>query len=350
MTAPSAIVVQGTKSGVLLLNIGSPEQPTRSAVGRYLRKFLGDGRVIDLPAVLRWLLVNLVIVPFRSGKSAKRYATIWTSAGSPLIRHSIAQATALQEKLPGVEVAAAMRYSEPSLEGALERMLASGVTQLILVPMYPQYASASTGSALDGVFAFLSKRSFVPSVRVVGAFYDQPAWLDAVAAGIEKTCTELNADHLLFSYHGLPLNQLQDTTRPTGGACGTTGCCDRITSANHGCYRAQCVATSASLTQRLGGKLPVSTSFQSRLKGRQWIEPYTDVVLVELAKKGVKRLAVACPSFVSDCLETLEEIGVEARETFRAAGGEDLRLVPCVNDEPPFIAALAQLVRRELDR
>ncbi len=345
----SALVRQAGKSGVLLLNIGSPEEPTRGAVGRYLRKFLGDSRVIDLPAVLRWLLVNLIIVPFRSGKSAKRYASIWTPAGSPLIRHSLAQAAALQEKLPGVEVAAAMRYSEPSLEAALERLLRGGVTQLVIVPMYPQYASASTGSALDGVFGLLAKRSFVPSVRVVGAFYNEPAWLDSVAAGIEKTAAEMNADHLLFSYHGLPLNQLQDTTRPTGGTCGTAGCCDRITMANHGCYRAQCQATSALLSNRLP-KLTASTSFQSRLKGRQWIEPYTDVVLVELAKKGVKRLAVACPSFVSDCLETLEEIGVEARDTFRAAGGEELRLVPCVNDDPPFIAALAQLVRKELDR
>lgn len=345
----SSLVVQGTKSGVLLLNIGSPEEPTRSAVGKYLRRFLGDGRVIDMPAALRWMLVNLIIVPFRAGKSAKRYATIWTSAGSPLIRHSLAQAAALKEKLPGVEVEAAMRYSEPLLETTLEKMLSAGVTQLVVVPMYPQYASASTASALDGVFQYLSKRSFVPAVRIVGAFYDDPAWLDSVAAGIEKTCAEMNADHLLFSYHGLPLNQLQDTTRPTGGVCGTSGCCDRLTSKNHGCYRAQCVATSAALTARFP-KLPVSTSFQSRLKGRQWIEPYTDVVLVELAKKGVKRLAVACPSFVSDCLETLEEIGVEARETFRAAGGDDLRLVPCVNDDPPFIAALAQLVRKELDR
>ena len=347
MTA--ALAVSGTKPGVLLLNIGSPEEPTRSAVGRYLRKFLGDGRVIDLPAVLRWLLVNLVIVPFRSGKSAKRYASIWTAQGSPLIRHCLAQATALQEKLPGVEVAAAMRYSEPYLEKTLERMLSAGVNELVVVPMYPQYAAASTASALDGVFNYLAKRAFVPSVRIVGAFYNDPAWLDSVAAGIEKTCAEMNADHVLLSYHGLPLNQLQDATRPTGGACGSAGCCDRITTANHGCYRAQCLATSAALAVRLP-KLPTTTSFQSRLQGRKWIEPYTDVVLVELAKKGVKRLAVACPSFVSDCLETLEEVGVEARDTFRAAGGEELKLVPCVNDDPPFIAALAQIVRRELVR
>jgi protoporphyrin/coproporphyrin ferrochelatase len=345
----TALAVQGTKSGVLLLNIGSPEKPTRSSVARYLRKFLGDGRVIDMHPVARWLLVNLIIVPFRAGKSAKRYASIWTPEGSPLIRHSLAQATALQEKLPGIPVFAGMRYSEPLLEAVLERLLRDGVNELVVVPMYPQYASASTGSALDGVFQYFAKRSYVPSVRVVGAFYEQPAWLDSVAAGIEKTCTEMKADHLLFSYHGLPLNQLQDTTRPTGGACGTNGCCDRITGANHGCYRAQCLATSAALTLRLP-KLPSSTSFQSRLKGRQWIEPYTDVVLVELAKKGVKRLAVACPSFVADCLETIEEIGVEARDIFRAAGGEELRLVPCVNDDPPFIAALAQLVRKELDR
>lgn len=334
------------KTGVLLLNIGSPEQPTRSAVARYLRKFLGDPRVIDMPALLRWVLVNLIIVPFRAGKSAKRYLSIWTSSGSPLISLANAQAAGLAKALPDVEVAAAMRYSEPSLEGAIDRMLANGATRLVLVPMYPQYASASTGSAIDGVFAHLAKKSYVPQVRTIDAFYADPAWLDAAAARVKAVCAEMNADHLLLSYHGLPLNQLQDTTRPTGGVCGTTGCCDRITQANSSCYRAQCFATSSALSQRIS--VPATTSFQSRIKGRQWIEPYTDGVLVELAKKGVKRLAVACPSFVADCLETLEEIGVEARDAFKAAGGEDLRLVPCVNDDPAFVAALAGLVQKEL--
>jgi ferrochelatase len=340
---------QVTKAGVLLLNIGSPAGPTRGAVGRYLREFLGDGRVIDMPAVLRWLLVNAVIVPFRAGKSAQRYAQIWTQAGSPLIQHSLAQASGVAEKLPGIEVLAAMRYGEPSIKAAVERLLTSGVTDLVIVPMYPQYASASSGSGLEEVFAALQGRSFVPSVRVVGAFFNEPSWLDAAAAGIERVATELEADHVLLSYHGLPLNQLQDTTRPTGGACGTSGCCDRLGKGNHACYRAQCIATSASLTARLP-KWPTSTSFQSRIKGRKWIEPFTDFEVVALAKRGVKRLAVACPSFVSDCLETLEEIGVEARATFKAAGGEELRLVPCVNSDPAFVSALAQWVQKELPR
>lgn len=334
------------KTGVLLLNIGSPEKPERGAVARYLRKFLGDPRVIDMPALFRWILVNLIIVPFRAAKSAKRYLSIWTPQGSPLISIANAQAVGLAKEL-GVEVAAAMRYSEPSLEGALDRMLAAGTTRLVLLPMYPQYAAASTASAIDGVFQHLAKKSYVPQVRTIDAFYGDPAWLDAAAARIKAVCAEMNADHVLLSYHGLPLNQLQDTTRPTGGVCGTNGCCDRITMANASCYRAQCVATSTALTQRVPG-IPASTAFQSRIKGRQWIEPFTDVVLIELAKKGVKRLAVACPSFVADCLETLEEIGVEARDTFKAAGGEDLRLVPCVNDDPAFVAALAGLVRKEL--
>ena len=305
--------------------------------------------MIDLPAVLRWVLVNLVIVPFRAAKSAKRYAQIWTSAGSPLIRHSLAQATGVHEKLPEIEVVAAMRYGQPSIQSTVDRLLNSGVTDFVLVPMYPQYASASTGSGLEAVYASLRGRSFVPSVRVVSAFYLEPAWLDASAARIERTCEEFKPDHLLLSYHGLPLNQLQDTTRPTGGVCGTSGCCDKIDSGNHACYRAQCFATSAGLAARLP-KWPTSTSFQSRIQGRKWIEPYTDHEVVTLAKKGVKRLAVACPSFVSDCLETLEEIGVEARVTFKAAGGEDLTLVPCVNDDPAFVAALTQWVRKELDR
>lgn len=335
------------KTGVLLLNIGSPEQPTRGAVARYLRKFLGDPRVIDMPAALRWILVNLIIVPFRAAKSAKRYLSIWTPTGSPLITLCVSQAEGLARALPGVEVAAAMRYSEPSLEGVLDRMLAAGTTRLVLVPMYPQYASASTGSAIDGVLEHLKKKSYVPQLRTIDAFYADPAWLDAAAARIKATCAEMNADHLLLSYHGLPLNQLQDTTRATGGQCGSAGCCDRLTVQNQTCYRAQCFATTAALVQRVPSPA-TSTAFQSRIKGRQWIEPFTDEVLVALARQGVKRLAVACPSFVSDCLETLEEIGVEARATFRAAGGDDLRLVPCVNDDPAFIAALAGLVKKEL--
>ncbi len=337
------------KSAVLLLNIGSPDEPSRSAVGRYLREFLGDGRVIDMPALARWILVNLIIVPFRAGKSAKRYASIWTSAGSPLIRHSVAQATGVQEKLKDVEVVAAMRYGQPSIRATVGRLLDSGVTDFVLVPMYPQYASASGGSGLEEVYACLRGRSYVPSVRVVSPFYADPAWLDASAARIERTCEEFKPDHVLLSYHGLPLNQLQDTTRPTGGACGTNGCCDRVDGRNHACYRAQCLATSAGLVARLP-KWPSSTSFQSRIQGRKWIEPYTDHEVVALAKKGVKRLAVACPSFVSDCLETLEEIGVEARAAFKAAGGEDLTLIPCVNDDPAFISALTGWIKRELGK
>lgn len=343
------------KTGLLLVNLGTPAAPTAEAVRPYLREFLTDGRVIDIPAPLRWMLVNGVIAPFRSPKSAEAYAAIWTDEGSPLLTISEALTKKVRAALdddaraagvPKVHVELAMRYAQPSLERALDAMRAEGVERILVFPLYPQYSSAATGSSNERVMKLVAREAAVPSLCFVPHFYDHPAFLDAFVAGARKELEEARADFTLFSFHGLPEAHVQ-ATDPTGAHClKSSSCCDSIVDANRFCYRAQCYATARGLARRL--KLrddQWSVSFQSRLGRAEWVKPYTDFVLPELAAKGVKRLAVFCPAFVADCLETLEEIGIRAKEDFTGAGGEDLFLMPCPNAHDAFVSAVLTLAR-----
>jgi ferrochelatase len=332
---------------VLLLNVGTPDAPTPAALRRYLRTFLDDPRVVDLPAIVRKILVHLVIVPLRAPRSARLYRSIWTDKGSPLIVHTDAQASGLRARLGGVRVEYAMRNGNPSIPDVVERLLADRVTDLVVVPLFPQYASASAGTAVDELFRALGRYPYVPAVRVVAPFFDDAGYLDAVAARIRAHLARHPAEHLLFSYHGLPVRQLHAAAKSSGGECRLGECCDTMRSGNHACYRAQCLATSRALAARLPG-IPSSTTFQSRLKGAEWMQPYTDETATGLAKKGIRRVAVACPSFVSDCLETVSEIGIELREHFIGQGGADLRLVPCLNEDSAWLNVLAGLTRRWL--
>ena len=322
--------------GVILTNVGTPEAPTVPAVRKYLAQFLNDPRVIDIPTPLRWLLLNLIILPFRPSKSAHAYQQIWTPEGSPLLLNSKQQVEALSAALPGVHVVLAMSYGKPSLPDALATLQAKGVTHITLVPMYPHYASATTGGTVEAWHKLLGAQVQPPASAVLPAFYDRPGFISALAANITQTVASSRADHVLFSYHGLPIRQLRPYCKDAaaGKPCGPIG-------PNHlNCYRAQCLATTELLVKDTG-LTATSTAFQSRIKGDTWLSPFTDEAVVELAKKGVKRLAVACPAFVADCLETLEEIGMRAGETFREAGGESLTLVPAVNASPQFINMLA---------
>jgi ferrochelatase len=335
------------KPAVLLLNVGSPDAPTASALRRYLRTFLDDPRVVDLPAIVRKILVHLVIVPLRAPKSARLYARIWTRNGSPLLVYTHAQAEGLRARLGATQVVYAMRNGKPSIPDVIERLLADAVTELVIVPLFPQYASASAGTAVSEVYRALRKFPYLPSVRVVSPFFDDRGYLDSVADDIRTSLAEKPADHLLFSYHGLPVRQLHAAARSSGGECRLADCCDTVHSGNHGCYRAQCLATSRALAERVPD-IATSTAFQSRLKGAEWMQPYTDATALALAQQGLRRLAIVCPSFVSDCLETLSEIGIELRERFIHAGGKELTLIPCPNDDPAWLEVLAGLVRREL--
>ncbi|MCU0669831.1 MAG: ferrochelatase [Myxococcota bacterium] len=341
MTAP--------RRGVLLVNLGSPDAPTPRAVRRYLREFLGDPRVLDMPALGRWLLLNLVILPTRPRRSAEAYEKVWTPEGSPLLVYGRALRDALRKELGDdwcVELA--MRYGVPSIDAALERLAAADVDRIVVVPLFPHYASASTGSALDAVYAAAAERNNVPPLAVVPSFYAEPGFVRALTAVARELPEERRPDHLLISFHGLPERQVK-ASDTTGKHClASETCCDAIGPANRFCYRAQCHATARALAESLGLRREHWTlSFQSRLGRTPWIKPYTDEVLPELFERGIRRLAVACPSFVADCLETIEEIGIRAREQWLELGGEDLVLVPCVNDHPLWVEALATWIRAQ---
>ncbi|MBU8894240.1 ferrochelatase [Corallococcus sp. H22C18031201] len=341
MAMPSA------KRGLLLINLGTPDAPESGPVRRYLREFLSDPRVVDIHPVGRWLLLNLFILPFRPARSAEAYRKVWMPEGSPLLVHSKALTAAVAEQLKGeYEVALAMRYGNPSLPDAVAALRERGVTDFTVLPLYPQEATSSSSSSLARLYEVMTEGWDVPNVRAVPAFYDAPGFLDAFATVARPVISEARADHVLFSFHGLPERHMRKSD-PSGSHClASSGCCDTLTDVNRHCYRAQCYATARMLAERLGLKPEGYTvSFQSRLGRTPWVKPYTDEVLPELAGRGVKRLAVMCPAFVADCLETLEEVGLRAREQFVAAGGESLTLVPSLNAHPAWVDAVVQLVR-----
>lgn len=333
---------------VILMNIGTPDAPTTSAVRRYLREFLSDPRVVDLPSLARWLLVRLIILPFRAPRSARLYRSIWTPRGSPLLVHTVALAEKLAQRLPAAKILIGMRYGNPGLAAAVAEVERLGATRVLLAPLFPQYASAASGTALAEAYRLLGRLPRVPDVSVLPPFFADDAYVASIAATMNEAIAGRDVEHVVFSYHGVPLRQVQ---RVHAACAGTEACCAALGDHNASCYRAQCVATTRLLVRKLGlEQHRVSTSFQSRLGRAVWIGPSTEETLRALGARGVKRVAVVCPSFVSDCLETIEEIGVEARATFQEAGGEELIAVPCVNARDDAAAALAQLMRLYLPR
>jgi len=331
------------RTGVLLLNLGTPRSPETGDVRRYLREFLSDPRVLDLAAPARWALVNLVIAPFRAPRSATAFQKIWSAVGSPLLANGLALRAALAAELgAGHVVELGMRYGEPSIAGALGRLSDAGVSRIVALPLFPQYASSSLGSALARVFELAAARNNVPPLEALGEFYDAPGFIAALAEITRPRLSAFRPDYVLFSYHGLPERHVR-ASDPTGKHClASATCCDAMVFANARCYRAQCHATTRALAAALGlAPDSFSLAFQSRLGRDPWIRPYTDVRLPELAQAGVKRLLVLCPSFAADCLETLEEIGIRGAEQWRQSGGEALELVPCANAHPAFVRYLA---------
>jgi ferrochelatase len=340
------------RPGLLLLQLGTPDSPRVRDVCRYLREFLTDPRVLDIPAPARWLLVHAVIAPFRGPRSAHAYASIWGPEGSPLLVHSRALQAAVAKELGETWlVELGMRYGRPSVAEAAARLAAAAVDEVTLLPLFPQYASSSSGSALERALRELAAAGNVPALRSVTDFHDDPGFIEAQAALARPVLAELRADHVLFSYHGLPERHVRRSD-PTGRHClGAPDCCAAPVPANRFCYRAQCAATTRALARAL--RLAPdrhSMSFQSRLGRTPWIRPFTDEVLPELARRGVRRLAVLCPSFVADCLETLEEIGMRGRDQWAELGGEAFALVPCVNAAPGFASALAAMAARSPER
>lgn len=318
---------------------------------RYLREFLSDPRVIDMPGIPRAILLNFVILPFRPKQSAHAYRAIWDGErGSPLMFHSRDLTAAVAAKLgPEWHVELGMRYGTPSIMSALVGLQRALCDRIVVLPLFPQYASSSTGTAIARVFDLARYQWNVPELAVVNQFYADDGFLGAFEAVAAPAVAAARADHVLFSFHGLPVRQIRKGDPHHLGCLASSDCCEKMT--NGSCYRAQCFATAKALAARLGladGSWTVC--FQSRLGRIPWIEPHTDATIDRLAREGKKRLAVLCPAFVADCLETLEEIGMRARDQFKAAGGEDLVLVPSLNATPRWIEAVAQIAERHAGR
>lgn len=330
------------KTAVVLLNLGTPDSPAVGDVRKYLSQFLNDPRVIDIGWLARKILVNLIIVPFRAPKSAKIYQELWTPEGSPLLLHSLEVKKKLQESLgEDYYVDLAMRYQSPSMESVLTDIKKKNFRKIILVPMFPQYASSSTGSALEEAMRIIHKWWVIPELSVVSQYSDHPGYLDAFAArGAQYDVQDF--EHVIFSYHGLPTRQVDKVYND--GVCADRDCEHTQDEENWYCYKAACYATTRGIAERLNiPEEKYTVSFQSRLDDK-WLKPFSDKVVEELAKKGIKKLLVFSPAFTADCLETTIEIGHEYDEIFKANGGEKLQLVESLNDSPLWIDTLKDIV------
>jgi ferrochelatase len=331
------------KTSVVLVNLGTPDSPSVKDVRSYLSQFLNDPRVVDLPWLLRKILVNLIIVPFRAPKSSKIYRQLWTEQGSPILLHGERVRRLLQEKLgDAYRVELAMRYKNPSVPDVLERVRQSNPDRIIILPLFPQFAAASTGSALVEVMDVIRKWWVIPELSFISQYWDHPGFIRAqVERGREYDWREY--DHVLFSYHGLPERQVDKVY--DSGLCSDRDCEHEITEENKFCYKAACYGTTRLVANGLG--IPAdryTVCFQSRLD-KKWLEPFSDKVVVEQAKSGAKKLLVFSPAFVADCLETTIEIGEEYQQLFTEHGGDKVQLVESLNDHPAWIEALEDLVR-----
>jgi protoporphyrin/coproporphyrin ferrochelatase len=337
-------------TGVLLINLGTPDAPTSAAVGRYLREFLMDPFVIDNPAPLRWLLVNVAIVPRRKHKSAAAYQKIQLPEGSPLLVHTRALAHEVGRSLGDqYAVEFGMRYGNPSIKSALARLKSRGVSRLIVLPLYPQYAESSFETAVVETKRAARELGCEDLLTFLPPFYNGPGFINASADHIRANLDPEKTDHLVFSFHSVPVSHLtkfhHDNRTPSAE------CCTEVTAANPNCYRAQCFETARAIAAQLQlHPDDYTVSFQSRLGRAEWIGPNTVNVFEDLAQRGIKRIAVACPSFVSDCLETLEEMGMRGRETFLQAGGESFQLIPSLNANSAWAEAIAQSIREAVNQ
>jgi ferrochelatase len=335
-----------SKRGILLVNLGTPDSPETKDVRKYLNEFLMDGRVIDINPVSRALLVKGIIAPFRGPKSAKLYKAIWSpETGSPLLHYSKLQLNALRQRLgDGYQVELAMRYQSPSIEDALQKLKEGLVESIQLIALFPQYASASSGSVFEKVMDIIKQWPTIPSLSFINSFHDNEGMIETFAANGKKYQPE-TYDHILFSFHGLPQRQLIKCDH-TGNYClKVDGCCNTLNDTNKFCYSAQSHHTALLIAEKLNiPKEKYTICFQSRLGSDPWVKPYTSEIIAKLAKEGKKRLLVFCPAFVADCLETVYEVTEEYGAEFRALGGERVQLVESLNDAPTWIDALEKMV------
>ncbi len=333
------------KTGILLVNLGTPDDPSTGSVRRYLRQFLLDGRVIDINPVLRNILVRLIIAPFRARSSGKLYKELWTEDGSPLKHYGYKVKEMLQQKMgQDYLVELGMRYQNPSIESAAKSLQAANVDKIVIFPMFPHYASASSGSAIEETMKVITSWLTIPELACISSYHDHPKLIQVFADNARKYDMS-DYDHFLFSFHGIPQRQLRKSD--TNNHClKTKDCCQKICESNKMCYSAQCYDTAFKIADNLGlSKEQYSIGFQSRLGKDPWTEPFTPDVLKKLSKEGIKKLLVFSPSFVSDCLETTIEIGDEYHEEFLEMGGEKLDLVESLNDSELWVEAIEDILK-----
>ena len=333
------------KRGIVLMNLGSPDSTATGDVKRYLNEFLMDERVIDIPYLLRVLLIKGIIVPFRAPKSAEAYKEIWTDKGSPLVNTTRQLRQALQQ-LVDMPVEIAMRYGNPSAKEGFDKLLKRqpDLEEVIAVPLYPHYAMSSYETAVEHAKEIHAKNNYPFTLEFVKPYYNNAGYIHALAERM-RSFTNKPFDHILFSYHGIPQRHIRKSD-VTGCHClKTTDCCEVASPAHDFCYRHQCLTTTKLVTEKLAiPQNKFSISFQSRL-GKGWLQPFTDKRLEEMPKEGIKKLLIICPAFVSDCLETLEEIAMRGKESFMEAGGETYEMIPCLNVEPRWVETLKELVK-----
>ena len=324
---------QQPRVGILVTNLGTPQAPEKKALRAYLKEFLSDPRVVEIPRLLWWFILHGVILNIRPARSAASYRTVWTEQGSPLLIHTRDQAEALRASLSAqygdqVIVDFAMRYGGPSIADVVQGMLTQGVRKLVVLPLYPQYSGSTTGSTFDALAGDFTRRRWLPELRFVTHYHDHPAYIAALADSIRAYRAEHgSADKLMFSFHGVPQRYL-DEGDP---------------------YHCECLKTARLVAEELGLEKPdYLATFQSRFGREPWLQPYTDETLKGLPAQGVKSIQVVCPGFAADCLETLEEIAVENRDYFLSAGGDRFDYIPCLNSSPAHIASLQQIITEQL--
>ena len=331
------------RKAVLMISLGTPDSPGWFDVASYLSEFLGDGRIINIPSFLRYLLVNLIIVPTRTFSSSKSYKELWTERGSPLKYHMEDLTEKVQAKLKAShDVYYAMRYKNPSVKNQLRELENRGYDEIVLFPVFPQYSSAANGSFLDHTLKQIAKWTVIPSVKTVDQFYDNEDFLEAFSENIEKFNLD-EYDKVIFSYHGLPMSQLDEVYEK--GKCDDRECEDGVQGDNHHCYRATCYETTKLLIDKIGiDASKTITSFQSRLDSK-WVKPFSDKVLEQFADEGIKKVLVVSPSFTGDCLETIIEIGDEYKELFIEKGGQKLDYVPSLNSNDSWGRCIVNIIR-----
>ncbi len=334
------------KKAVLIVNLGTPDSPTVPDVRKYLREFLMDKRVIDIPFIPRWMLVNLIIATFRAPKSARVYQKLWEDRGSPLMFYGEDVKNMLQTQLgEDYYVELAMRYQNPGIAAALEKIKAINPSKILVIPMFPQYASATTGSVSDKVMEIVRTWQVIPEIEITSQFLEKALFIEAFTVLGKNYLNKTDFDHILFSYHGLPERQIRKASYQNYCELNEQ-CCGIYTQQNRFCYRAQCFQTSRLLADKLNiPKEKYSVIFQSRLGNDPWLRPYAEEVIKRLPGEGKKKVLIFCPSFVADCLETTVEVGGEFRQYFLEAGGEHWQLVESLNNNPTWVKCLEGLVQ-----